>query len=124
MRLTSDERSKIRDKRLVGPRPAGLIPSGEAPERRLATGPMGKKAGRRHSGAVMQNPIPNHEDIAARAHAIWERAGCPEGQETEHWLQAERELSTGDQQHVEAQQFGANSASVRGDRTTSKKRGY
>ncbi len=33
-----------------------------------------------------------HEDIAARARAIWENAGRPEGRDTEYWLQAEREL--------------------------------
>jgi hypothetical protein len=33
-----------------------------------------------------------HEIISRRAHAIWEGAGRPDGSETEHWLQAEREL--------------------------------
>ena len=35
---------------------------------------------------------PNHDEIAQRAQTIWEQAGRPEGQDTEHWLQAEREL--------------------------------
>ena len=34
----------------------------------------------------------SHENIARRAHQIWEEAGQPSGNETAHWLQAEREL--------------------------------
>jgi hypothetical protein len=30
--------------------------------------------------------------IAARAYAIWEEQGYPEGRELDHWLQAEREI--------------------------------
>lgn len=33
-----------------------------------------------------------HEEIAARAHTIWEECGHPTGCELEHWLRAEREL--------------------------------
>jgi hypothetical protein len=33
-----------------------------------------------------------HENIARRAHQIWEETGRPDGNETIHWLQAEREL--------------------------------
>lgn len=33
-----------------------------------------------------------HENIARRAHQIWEEAGRRDGSETIHWLQAEREL--------------------------------
>jgi hypothetical protein len=57
----------------------------------------------------MQN-IP-HDEVSARAHAIWEKAGCPEGQETEHWLQAEREL------HQESTQSGKFEAVPHGDRS-------
>lgn len=32
------------------------------------------------------------EEIARRAHEIWEREGYPEGRALEHWLQAEQEL--------------------------------
>jgi hypothetical protein len=32
------------------------------------------------------------EKIAARAYEIWQANGCPDGQDLEHWLQAEREL--------------------------------
>jgi hypothetical protein len=34
----------------------------------------------------------NYDDIAKRAYELWEKAGKPEGQETEHWLQAENEI--------------------------------
>lgn len=33
-----------------------------------------------------------HEEITTRAHDIWEQSDRPDGQETEHWLRAEREL--------------------------------
>ena len=33
------------------------------------------------------------EQIRERAYAIWERKGKPEGQELEHWLLAEQELT-------------------------------
>jgi hypothetical protein len=35
---------------------------------------------------------PTHAEISARAHAIWEQEGRPEGKRAEHWHQAEREL--------------------------------
>lgn len=38
-------------------------------------------------------PPPSREAINARAQAIWEEAGRPEGQSLEHWLQAEKELN-------------------------------
>jgi hypothetical protein len=40
----------------------------------------------------MNSSTISHTDIAQRAHEIWEQSGRPEGQETEHWLRAEREL--------------------------------
>jgi hypothetical protein len=33
-----------------------------------------------------------HENIARRAHQIWEETGRQDGNEAIHWLQAEREL--------------------------------
>ena len=30
--------------------------------------------------------------VRQRAYALWEAAGCPEGREEEHWLQAEEEI--------------------------------
>ena len=35
-----------------------------------------------------------HQDIAARAYAIWEEEGRPDGRNVEHWQRAERELSS------------------------------
>jgi hypothetical protein len=35
----------------------------------------------------------NTEDIARRAHGIWEMAGRPQGKAVDHWLQAEVELT-------------------------------
>ncbi|NAZ37207.1 DUF2934 domain-containing protein [Rubellimicrobium sp. CFH 75288] len=32
------------------------------------------------------------ERIRARAHAIWEREGCPDGRHEEHWRQATAEI--------------------------------
>jgi DUF2934 family protein len=38
---------------------------------------------------------PSHADIAAKAAAIWERKGRPEGRDQEIWLEAERLLAQG-----------------------------
>lgn len=35
---------------------------------------------------------PTYEEIAQRAHEIWEKSGQPEGHDVAQWLQAEREL--------------------------------
>ncbi|HLG82879.1 MAG TPA: DUF2934 domain-containing protein [Bradyrhizobium sp.] len=35
---------------------------------------------------------PTDDQIRARAHQLWERAGRPEGRDEEFWHQAEREL--------------------------------
>jgi hypothetical protein len=40
---------------------------------------------------------PSRDVIAQRAREIWKAAGCPEGQDMEHWLQAEAELRTAGQ---------------------------
>ena len=33
------------------------------------------------------------EAVRIRAYHIWEREGCPEGRQLEHWMRAERELA-------------------------------
>lgn len=38
------------------------------------------------------NSSSSHENIARRAHQIWQEAGQPEGREEAHWQQAEGEL--------------------------------
>ena len=35
---------------------------------------------------------PTGDEIALCAYLIWEKEGCPEGREKEHWLQAETQL--------------------------------
>jgi hypothetical protein len=59
----------------------------------------------------MQNPT--HEEVSARARAIWERAGCPDGQAIEHWQQAERELNENSQRNGELEEVRAGEAEVR-----------
>jgi hypothetical protein len=47
------------------------------------------------SGGSTTRPVSrafSHEEIAARARAIWEREGRPEGRDEPIWYQAEREL--------------------------------
>jgi hypothetical protein len=39
---------------------------------------------------------PTEEEIAARAHKFWERAGKPDGREKEFWRLAEQELRNED----------------------------
>ena len=36
---------------------------------------------------------PNDDDIRARAYALWEQDGSPEGRDIDYWHRAERELS-------------------------------
>jgi hypothetical protein len=47
------------------------------------------------------SPI-SHESIARRAHQIWEETGWRDGNETLHWLQAEKELRAQDESAREA----------------------
>jgi len=35
---------------------------------------------------------PSHDQIAKRARELWERQGRPQGQDLQHWLDAERQL--------------------------------
>lgn len=40
------------------------------------------------------NPnAPSHESVTQRAQQIWRERGCPSGQDTEIWLEAERQLA-------------------------------
>jgi hypothetical protein len=43
-----------------------------------------------HNHNGFNEPAP--EEIAYCAYLIWEKEGCPEGREREHWLQAETQL--------------------------------
>ncbi len=42
------------------------------------------------SSNLSQHPPeePPHEEIAAKAYALWEKEGKPEGRHLEHWLRA------------------------------------
>lgn len=40
------------------------------------------------------NPI-THDDIAQEAQLLWRERGCPEGRDTEIWLEAERRMCSG-----------------------------
>ncbi len=41
----------------------------------------------------MRKRRPTHQQIAARAYQIYLECGCQSGQEVDHWLQAEYELT-------------------------------
>jgi hypothetical protein len=43
----------------------------------------------------MKTNTPSHEEVTRRAEEIWKAQGCPTGRDTEIWLEAERQLSTG-----------------------------
>lgn len=45
---------------------------------------------------------PSRDEIAKRAYAIYEASGRQEGHALEHWLQAERQLTTGRKANVRA----------------------
>ena len=38
-------------------------------------------------------PTPTHEEIALHALQLWHDRGCPDGRDTEIWLEAERQLN-------------------------------
>jgi len=37
-------------------------------------------------------PLPAHHEIAAVAHTLWNKRGCPSGRDEEIWLEAELQL--------------------------------
>ena len=45
--------------------------------------------------------------IAARAHQIWQEAGCPHGQDAMHWHQAEREHDEAEARAAAVESFNA-----------------
>ncbi len=49
---------------------------------------------------------PTHDAIARQAHELWQDRGCPNGSDSEIWLEAERQLAGGE----EAQIFNARAA--------------
>jgi hypothetical protein len=59
------------------------------------------------------SPITN-EDIAKRAHDIWEDCGRLEGHETDHWFRAEQELR---KDRGQAEQFAQSTRASKASRT-------
>ncbi len=53
------------------------------------------------------NP-PTHEEVAQRAHELWEEYGQPSGRDVEIWMEAEKRISL---ESAEAESKGAGSAS-------------
>ena len=47
-----------------------------------------------------QQAKPKHEEIAECAYLIWEKEGCPDGHDVDHWYQAELQLGTTNSQRV------------------------
>jgi hypothetical protein len=45
----------------------------------------------KENGAV--NTMSNYDKIAQRAYELWDKSGRPQAKETEHWLQAEAEIT-------------------------------
>jgi len=42
--------------------------------------------------AAPRRSAPSRDQIAARAKAIWQKKGCPAGQDERNWLEAEAQL--------------------------------
>ena len=46
-----------------------------------------------HKGDVpVVDHRPTHQEVAARARAIWQSKGCPAGRDVENWREAEEQL--------------------------------
>lgn len=45
--------------------------------------------------AVPSRYVPSHQEVAARAEALWLKRGCPQGADDAIWLEAERQLLGG-----------------------------
>jgi hypothetical protein len=52
-----------------------------------------KRAATSLTSSSKQKATLSPDQIAKRAYEIWQAQGCPNGQDRENWLQAERELS-------------------------------
>jgi Protein of unknown function (DUF2934) len=53
----------------------------------------GLKANYRRVMKTKANTPPSHDAISGRARTLWEAAGRPDGEDLNHWLQAEKELN-------------------------------
>ncbi len=47
--------------------------------------------------STQKTPSSEHpdEEIAVVAYLIWEREGCPDGRDLDHWLEAKKQLAHG-----------------------------
>ncbi len=50
-----------------------------------------KKAAQSHE--AVQSPQLTHEQVAQRAHDIWQANGCPWGDQDKYWFEAEHQLT-------------------------------
>ena len=56
---------------------------------------------------------PTHDDIARQAHHLWEERGCPDGCDTDIWLEAERRMkASGREENSAKRNGGSEGASV------------
>lgn len=79
---------------------ASTAPKAAAKKATVPAVKQAKKPVRRGSAAPPVSPTSpevageiTHEEIATRAYFIYISAGCPEGQEMQHWLEAEAQLT-------------------------------
>ena len=78
------------------PAPRQRRPKSSIPEHRPDRGAVAHPPPRKselHRAPTHARPAPTREEIARRAYELWQRNGCPQGRDVEHWCQAERELS-------------------------------
>jgi hypothetical protein len=70
-----------------------VIPAVKPTKKPAKTGkPVGKRSAAPQRTAEVAVEI-THEEIATRAYFIYISTGCPEGQEMQHWLEAETQLT-------------------------------
>lgn len=79
-RSTGQTLSKVKERK-VQPEPAGPAarPRKVSPPAQVAA-------------AIDFQPPSRYQEIKARAYLIWRKAGCPEGQQLAHWLEAEAQV--------------------------------
>ena len=76
-------------------RPAADEKTVAAPARpSAAAGPKADPPATRPETAALlaRSADPTHEQIVARARALWQASGCPAGRDVENWIDAERQL--------------------------------
>jgi hypothetical protein len=63
--------------------------------------------------------VEREDEVRARAHAIWEREGRPEGGAEQHWAQAEEELRADGDGRAEASAVEAARTAAEAERAAS-----